>query len=121
MGSKNQKYLGFFGPGIRAQSYCVASEPRQSQRPEWQQFIKRISFSQKAKGQQQNLDKGQQPNRAKDLHPNEEKELWQIDLPGFIKDFLTRKGLPQEQFLIARLDTYQLPDQFFLIDAIKNN
>lgn len=112
-GVKTKNIWAFLGPGIRAQSYCVASEPRQSQRPEWQQFIKKISFSQKAKGQQQNLDKGQQPNRAKDLHPNEEKEVWQIDLPGFIKDFLTRKGLPQEQLFDSQLDTYQLPDQFF--------
>lgn len=89
----------FLGPGIRAQSYCVTSKPRQSQHLEWQEFIKKVRQSHK--------------NEDKEQKNEQKRELWQIDLPGFIKNFLTSRGLSQEQLIDSALDTYALPEQFF--------
>jgi copper oxidase (laccase) domain-containing protein len=80
----------FLGPGIRAQSYCLASKPRQSQDLNWQKFIK------------------EQERRQANL----ETRQWQIDLPGFIKDFLLKKGLPITQLLDSQLNTYS-DERFF--------
>lgn len=74
----------FLGPGIRAESYCLPNKPRQSQDINWQKFIK----------QQEQSKSGLKT------------KLWQIDLPGFIKDFLFKKGLPVKQLLDSGLDTY---------------
>jgi copper oxidase (laccase) domain-containing protein len=74
----------FLGPGIRAQSYCLTSKPRQIQDPNWRNFIKEQEKS------QDNLETG----------------LWQIDLPGFIKNFLSKKGLTNKQLLDSQLNTY---------------
>ena len=74
----------FLGPGIRAESYCLAQEPRQSQDINWQKFIK------------------QQKQSESELKA----KLWQINLPAFIKDFLFKKGLSAKQLLDSGLDTY---------------
>jgi len=80
----------FLGPGIRAQSYCLASKPRQSQDLNWQKFIKEQEKSQ----------------------ANLETRQWQIDLPAFIKDFLFKKGVSAEQLRDTQLDTYS-DERFF--------
>lgn len=86
------EHLWFFlGPGIRAQSYRVNTEPRQSQHPQWQKYIKKIA-------QKQQKSDG---------------ERWQIDLPAFIKDFLNTHALPKEQLIDSKLDTYALKKEFF--------
>jgi copper oxidase (laccase) domain-containing protein len=79
----------FLGPGIRADSYCLFDEPRQSKDINWQKFIKQ-------KEKKRN---------------NRQVRLWQIDLPAFIKDFLFRNGVLAEQFIDTGLDTYS--DQRF--------
>jgi copper oxidase (laccase) domain-containing protein len=94
-----ENFWAFLGPGIRAESYCVLNEPRQSQHADWKNFIKKVVRSKK--------------NQEQDKKKNMERELWQLDLPGFIKYFLTSKGLKQEQLIDSGLDTYALPDQFF--------
>ncbi|NLG06671.1 MAG: polyphenol oxidase family protein [Candidatus Pacebacteria bacterium] len=84
--TKAEHLLVFLGPGIRAKSYLVEKEPRQSQDPSWKKYIKK------------------QPDTG----------LWQIDLPAFIKNqlFETYK-LPKQQLIDCQLDTYALPKEFF--------
>lgn len=74
----------FLGPGIRAESYYLSSKPLQSQDLSWQKYIKQ---------------KKKKNNHSKT-------ELWQVDLPAFIKDFLFNKSLPVKQLLDSQLDTY---------------
>jgi len=84
--TKAEHLLVFLGPGIRAKSYLVKKEPRQSQHPAWKEYIKK----QKKTG------------------------LWQIDLPAFIKNHLFDiYKLPKEQLIDYQLDTYASPTKFF--------
>lgn len=84
--TKAEYLLVFLGPGIRAESYLVEKEPRQSQDPSWKKYIK----------QQQKTG------------------LWQIDLPAFIKNQLFDiYKLPKQQLVDCQLDTYASPTDFF--------
>lgn len=84
--TKAEHLLVFLGPGIRAKSYVVEKEPRQSQDLSWQKYIKK----QQTTG------------------------LWQIDLPAFIKNHLFEiYKLPKEQLIDCQLDTYASPTAFF--------
>lgn len=91
----------FLGPGIRAESYWVDKEPRQSQDPHWQKYIKN----------RQNYMKTQHSSIKTQAKNN---KSWQIDLPAFIKkEFLERHNIPKQQLIDCQLDTYALSEEFF--------
>lgn len=92
-----QQIWAFLGPGIRAESYRTVNKPRQFQEPHWQKYIK---YQKKAV--KKSITQSQEPT----VH-------WQIDLPGFIKDFLKTHHLPKSQLLDCQLDTYALADDYF--------
>lgn len=97
-----QQIWAFLGPGIRAESYWVANQPRQSQTAHWQKYIKK---------QQKHVKK--QPFNQQQNQLTTPVLGWQIDLPGFIKDFLDKQNFPKQQLIDCQLDTYILTDEFF--------
>lgn len=92
-----QQIWAFLGPGIRAESYRTVHRPRQFQEPHWQKYIKYQNNTVKKSA----------------IRLGEQATYWQIDLPSFIKDFVTTHHLPKSQFLDCQLDTYTLGDEFF--------